>query len=181
VSSISPLRGCLPSATLREFFAAWAEVVSVIQRLKGSSKGGELIQYPKISPSVSELLAARILVREGIFAAADSISRGGGADLRVVEAGRVWCVEVKGSGSAEFQTFGRKDYDCDLLVWLRFGEAMKIGLPGLVRASLIEHPRQSLGDLGTRVTFATAESAARFRGHELRLVEYALADLVDGE
>jgi hypothetical protein len=56
--------GVLSNDTLRAFFAAWAEVVTVVRRVKESSDAGNLIQYPKIPQAVSESIAAKILIKE---------------------------------------------------------------------------------------------------------------------
>ncbi len=145
--------------------------------MKSGSVGGALIQYPKLPPSISETLAARWLVHADIYPAATEIRRGGGADLLVSGPDQTWRVEVKGSGTSEFQTFGSKDYDCDLLIWIRFGDAALLGEEGFVRATLIPTPRDSIGNLGARVTHAAARSALR-PGFEIRELEVRLGDLL---
>lgn len=174
------LVGCLDTVVLREFLEGWAEVVLTVQRVKSGSTGGALIQYPKLPPRVSESLAARWLVRAETFPGATEIRRGGGADLRVFGPDRTWRIEVKGSGAKEFQTFGPKDYDCDLLMWIRFGEAALLSQNGRVRATLFPTPRQSIGDLGARVTHAAARSAARPE-FDIRELEVRLGDLLGAD
>jgi hypothetical protein len=176
-SPVVQLVGFLDDAVLRQFFVGWTEVVGVVGRIKSGSVGGALIQYPKIPSTVSEALAARILVRHDVYPSALRLERGGGADIRITTADGAAKVEVKGSGQAEFQTFGPKDYDCDLLVWLRFGEAAQIGLQGVVRATLFPTPRRSLGDLGSKVTHTSAEAAIR-RGFDVRRLIVPLDQLL---
>jgi hypothetical protein len=171
------MTGFLDERRLREFFFGWGEVVQVIERVKAASSGGRLIQYPKIPSAVSESLAARVLIARAVFPEARSMLRGGGADIRVVCGTSTYRVEVKGSGSSEFQTLGRKDYDCDLLVWLRFGEAVQLGLEGEMRVTLFQTPRRCFGDLGNRVSHATAVSAAD--PSMVRSLVFRLADLLD--
>lgn len=172
------MMGFLSNDALQDFFAGWAEVIAVIERVKAASVGGALIQYPKIPPSVSESLAARILLHERIFETATCVTRGGRADIVVVDGNGTRLVEVKGSGSAEFQTFGPKDYACDLLVWLRFGEVRQLNLRSTVSATLFPKPTEAMGPLGTRVTHGAAEAAAAARGHATRRINLPLAVLL---
>ena len=171
--------GFLPTATLRDFFSGWTEVVATIDRVKAGSAGGQLIQYPKMPPSVSESLAARMLIRERVFEGATGMVRGGAADIRVSRGGETILVEVKGSGSAEFQTFGRRDYGCHMLVWLRFGEASQLTFASTVRATLFPRPAECLGQLGSRVTHGSAEATAAARGFPVRHIEVSLSALVE--
>jgi hypothetical protein len=173
------LEGCLADETLREFFAGWADVVAVIERVKAGSAGGGLIQYLKIPQSASESLAARILLREGVSLEATRIVRGGGADLSVREGRETRLVGVKGSGSSEFQTLGRKDYLRHMLVWLRFGEARLLGPSGVVRATLFPQPIKCFGDLGARIVYSAAETAAVRNNCDIRRIEVPLETLLD--
>ena len=170
--------GFLPISQLREFFLSWTEVVSVVERVKSASPGGSLIQYPKIPQSVSESLAARFLIKSNTFHKAFEMRRGGSADIVVSCDGGVNLVEVKGSGSSEFQTFGQKDYACDLLLWLRFGAVRHLGTRSLVNATLFPKPSESIGNLGSRVVHSAAKAAALSRGYKLQCLEIALEELL---
>jgi hypothetical protein len=171
--------GFLTAITLREFFEAWTSVVGLIERLKAGSAGGRLIQFPKIPPAVSESLACRSLIIRDVFPDAVSMVRGGAADISVLIPSGLRRIEVKGSGISEFQTFGRKDYACDLLVWLRFGQVFSLTAASQIQVALIPTPIDTMGQLGSRVTYRSAIAAAAVRGNEIESFELPVSALLE--
>jgi hypothetical protein len=138
---------------LHSFFEAWKDMMLAIDRVRRRHQS-EIIQNPKLPSAISEALAARIYAAQNATETG-ILRRGGGADLVATSSNAVTKIEVKGSGTAEFQTIGPKDRACDLLMWLRFGDVTKLDLNSHLNWTLFR-PKNCVAELfGSRLNFST--------------------------
>ncbi len=108
---------------LRAFVPLLRELFVHVERVKSTAPAGLSIKRLQVPSAVTESLAALIL-NSGILGVTLTVtpSRSGG-DLEAQTATGVPAkLEVKGTTAAAFQQFGKKDIECDVLVWIHFDD-----------------------------------------------------------
>ena len=88
-------------------------------------------------------------------------------------------VEVKATGPGNFQTFGPKDYNCDLLVWIRFDNIDQLRADGRLLASLVPAPGRFTRHLGPRVNYSKLEQTMSANNCPVDKHEFKIADLIN--
>jgi hypothetical protein len=104
--------------------------------------GGTAIQYPKLPSVFSESLV--VVCGPALFPNAKNIHLGGGHEADVVfdSSNVTKKVEVKATGSKEFQEFGPRDVKADFLVWIAFGSVFENESEDTIRIYVLDEPRR---------------------------------------
>ena len=117
--------------------SGFAETCRFIESLRLRNPQARHIQYPKIPESLSESITVHSM-KKGIvlkdFGPFSNIRLGrkrkgkkGCKEADIIATtvgGRVLNIEVKASGKNDFATFGKDDYQADVLLWLRFDQSL---------------------------------------------------------
>jgi len=170
------LRQPLTPEDLRELAALLRQAFKCISKLKKLKLAARRITYPKLPSAFSESL----VVHCGpiLFPNAKNIHLGGGHEADVVfdSSNGTKKVEVKATGSKEFQQFGPKDVNADFLVWIAFGSVFENEADDTVRIYVLAKPKRAFPDK-TKITLARFKKQA---AGKLACYEAKLSDLIDG-
>ena len=96
-----------------------------------------------------------------LFPNAKNIHLGGGHEADVVfdSSNVTKKVEVKATGSKEFQEFGPRDVKADFLVWIAFGSAFENESEDTIRIYVLDEPRRVFPN-GTKITLTKFKEQA---------------------
>ena len=170
------LRQLLTPEDLRELAVLLPQAWKCIPKLNKLNSAARRITYPRLPSAFSESLVVHC--GPTLFPKAKNIHLGGGREADVVfdASNGTKKVEVKATGSKEFQQFGPKDINADFLVWIAFGPVFEKQADDPVRIYVLAKPKRVFPDK-TKITLARFKKQA---AGKLACYEAKLSDLIDG-
>lgn len=134
----------LSKEEIRDLINLLREIFTYFQNLRSRTKLAEKIQFPKIPSVLSESIIYHLISEKKLFEAlSDEVLLGGNADIIIKDHnGKQVKIEVKATGSENFQYLSQKDINCDYLVWVSFGDYFLINSRTFIQIFVLNEPKK---------------------------------------